>query len=321
MKKKLVMDFTALFSNHCPRMAIVSGIGELNLERDTESAMEVDWEEERSISDVSMPDYTQEEEASDVEGKVTIEEAKEEDAEGSEASFQTDAKALVQAILQPESQGYKVARHQADTEVIRPNEGPVVIHNHYYNNVFAYPGGGHQDRTETVMHDQDLNLETVNVPAYDARLRTLNVVKQTLNYSIGIFFLGILFRNVASDIRNEYAKLNHIKMLKIDQCKREYFVNKCDEYGQLPALKDLCLEWSLCFSDEFHPEDTTFYTQLAFQVVGALINGFLDKVGNLNKVFLVALVAVWYGGNFLCGYYKGAAHLHESSNALVKKQQ
>lgn len=314
-------------------MDLLSGLRNLTVDQQLGTPMDIDSEEIRDESDVSMRDYTMDEMDQDQTDDNVIKEQDE-----SDQTFQSDAKALVKAIFQPESQGFKVAtQSNLDVDAMKSNQN-YVVHNHYYNNVFTYPQqGSMSSRIDNNMDDQEIHYEDQDIiyndqpysllpppsPSGlsitpDQTLMMLNLIKQTLNYSIGIFFIGLLFKNLKSDVLNEYNKLEHIKNLKIDQCKKEYFINKCDEYGQLPALKDLCLEWSLCFSDEFHPDDTTFYTELVFKVIGSLINGFLEKFGNLNKAFLVTLLLVWYFGNFICGYYKGNS---TSSNIYTKDGQ
>lgn len=296
-------------------MDLLNGLNHLSMETSDETQMEVDEEEIGNLSDVSMKDYPLSE-IGDVSNQEDVVDHTSEPEE-LEQSFQSDAKALVQAIFKPESQGFKLATQSATTgnDLLKSNDEKFIVHNHYYNNIFTYPQDSnigrleaHKDMIDPDQENQfnnDQNKPSLHSVTPDQTFMILNLIKQTLNYSIGLFFVGLLFKNLKSDVLNEYNKLEHIKNLKIDQCKREYFINKCDEYGQLPALKDLCLEWSLCFSDEFHPDDTTFYTELVFKVIGSLINGFLEKFGNLNKIFLVTLLLVWYVGNFICGYYKG----------------
>lgn len=331
-------------------MDLLSGLSNLQVNtnenfRPIDDAMDVDMDVDMDRdSDVDMDDYVvidqQEKEPAEMERQS--EEAAKKEAENSDtsdineaadSSFQTDAKALVHALLSPESQGFKLAT-KSNSEVLQSKQGNYIIHNHYYNNVFAYPGqvgnsfdvqnrisdedyeknenkAAGLDLNENEPHNSQIYQQHSSSSQKDNTFLVLNLLKSSLNYGILVFFILLLFKNIKSDIRNEYNKLEQIKNLKIDQCKMDYFKNKCDEYGQLPALKELCLNWSLCFSDEFHPDDTTFYTELAFKVIGALINGFLENIGNLNKLFLASLVFIWYFGNFLCGYYKGNNSAHD----------
>lgn len=230
---------------------------------------------------------------------------------------------LIRTILAPETQGYMLgaarsgnqrrdasedepgegvvadSSPQTHTTIGKLNDKNVIIHNHFYN-IIAGPGPGYG------LDDPQALWAHENLEDSDRRLRLFEYVKKTLNYSLLLGFAYLAVRQVTRDIGVEYQRLMIRENLQKEQCVEEYYVNRCDEYGQLPALKDECLEWRICMSEgNTNHIRTVFYSELAMQVVGRLINETLDSIGGMNRLFLLVALSVWYLVNFACGYMRG----------------
>lgn len=250
---------------------------------------------------------------------------------------------LIQKILQPETQGYEFAlfrskqsvskgeqhdeeeedneEHQeAQLKQYNPYETSkaisssgnekqkyenIIIHNHFYN--IVHPGMN-SDPALNFVEDKFIDEIEDNAQVGVRNIQTFENVKKAINYSMIILFGYIIIRQLSVDISQEYQKLQIREMYERDQCRHEYDINNCDEYGQLPALKNECLEWKICFSEGSTDQLTSiFYSELAIRVLSKIINESLESIGMINRVFLVGALIIWYMGNFLCGYVKGLA--------------
>ena len=230
---------------------------------------------------------------------------------------------LIRTILEPESRGYMLGaarsgkqKHCASEEELglgptadssprthtafgKLNDKNVIIHNHFYN-IIAGPGLGYGFDDPGAMRAPE------SLKNSDRRLRLFECVKKTLNYLLVLGFAYVAVRQVTRDIGVEYQRLVIRENFQKEQCMEEYYVNRCDEYGQLPALKDECLEWRICMSEgNTNHIRSVFYSELAMRVVGRLINETLDSIGGMNRLFLLVALSMWYLVNFACGYMRG----------------
>ncbi|GMM27328.1 hypothetical protein DAMA08_000440 [Martiniozyma asiatica (nom. inval.)] len=286
---------------------------------------------ERSMCDGIGNDdsYMDVEDVDMAKSEETIENMQEEfiDDNRPDGKFQGSKRPESENAFQDESKG-------PGADKIREHSGKdqYVIHNHFYQNIFGYPEkrvrgqikmplsldwqgqGQEQEQAEQEQAEEEQENEQFQFYNFEQDYTTepnnviimLNLMKSSINYTCCLIIMFFIFRNFSSDLQQEYERLLHFHSLKVDQCQREYWINKCDDphYAQLPALKDQCLEWSICFSDEFLSESGVNYTELGVKLIGRLINEFLETIDNMNKLILLAFILVWYLGNALVEYYK-----------------
>ena len=198
----------------------------------------------------------------------------------------------------------------------RHDEGKTIIINNYFISA------GRRDYGENISeglefdavrndYDDDYEHECLRDHNRFNFVFLFETLKRSINYSIILVVGYLIFRKVDEDLRLEYAKLNIRDEYHRRQCFNEYNVNKCAEYGQLPALKQECLEWEICFNggntNQFR---SMFYSELFIHVSSRLLDETLSNIGNMNKAFLMTCLLMWYIGNFACGYVKGINERH-----------
>lgn len=306
-----------------------------------------------SDEDVSMKDYT-EDEIENVEAPgyysnapmectdntikqrrrdPTNRKQKTDDEEAVEDSPEGKPISLIRSIFEPETQGYmlgvshsnhknsceKVSSEQVadanspslDTVYGKFNDRNVIIHNHFYN-IVAAPG-----------FEQEYGHSAGNGHLEDRNrnLQLFEHFKRTLNYSIILAICYLAVRQISRDIAFEYHRLSIRENIQKDQCVEEYYINRCDEYGQLPALKNECLEWKICMNEgNTNHIRSVFYSELAMQVVGRLINESLNNIGGMNRVFLLVALSLWYLVNFACGYMRGTHGEQERATLAMNRR-
>ncbi|KAI5187169.1 hypothetical protein NEHOM01_1978 [Nematocida homosporus] len=92
--------------------------------------------------------------------------------------------------------------------------------------------------------------------------------------------------SVKNDISIKTIKQLEKNKLKIEECTRQYFLNKCDPSERVPALEDKCNEWAACMrADPFREE----ITKVVFQVASDAIEEFLTGV-SIRSVLISTLV-------------------------------
>lgn len=259
------------------------------------------------------------------------------------------SKSLIPTILQPETQGYLLGKLRSqkqeeleghengvdhvdetindDTAKLNPtiptrtiygklDDKNVIIHNHFYNIIPPNYDIG----DSSVDSCQNCRYWTEN--NQNNHIRIFENIKRSINYSILILLGYIAITQISKDISLEYQKLIIREEFEREQCMNDYEVNRCDEYGQLPELKNECLEWKICFSSgNTHQFKSVFYSELVMQVIGRLINETLDNIGGINRIFLLCCLTIWYFGNFLCGYVKGAQFHHEGNSNYISRSK
>lgn len=225
------------------------------------------------------------------EGEGEEKEEKEEDAKME--------RSIIPRIFRPQDEGFHLGKVNAlqaqdDNELVQSYEGmigdkPVVIHNHYYH-----------------INNEKEDTEEIHTDAVNKNLIIIKGFKDILNYSIILSISYFVIVQIWKDIRNEYREFEINREIMKGQCLIDYTNNKCDIYGQLPALKEECLNWLICIN-----EGNSGYlknlkkSQLGVSIIGKLTNELLDKISNLNKLFILGVLVIWYSGNFAYGYVKG----------------
>lgn len=186
----------------------------------------------------------------------------------------------------------------SSTEILykKLNDRNLIIHNHFYNIIAPNNNGNHEDDSylpEQIDSEENNNFNDKNEENYNIRI--FENIKIIINYSIIVSFTLFLVLRISKDIGIEYNKLVIREKFEQEQCMNEYYTNKCDEYGQLPALKRECLEWKICFSsgNSIHLK-SIFYSELCMQVIGRLVNEMLNNIGGKNKVVLIVTIFIWY---------------------------
>lgn len=213
----------------------------------------------------------------------------------------------------------KADNNISSTEILykKLHDRNLIIHNHFYNIIASNNNEKSEDNNYLSDHpDFEENLDFYDQNE-NYNIRIFENIKIIINYSIIVSFSLFLILRIIKDIGIEYNKLVIREKFEQDQCMNEYYTNKCDEYGQLPALKRECLEWKICFSsgNSIHLK-RIFYSELFVQVIGRLVNEMLNNIGGKNKVVLIIIIFIWYFGNFLCGYVRSQ---HVNSNEKRKK--
>ncbi|MDF2700676.1 MAG: uncharacterized protein K0Q49_2239 [Haloplasmataceae bacterium] len=262
-----------------------------------------------------------------------------------------ESKSIFQRFLQPEDEGYLLGRHQRDQEVKNVNndveesekhltvkEGSnklseesstvyhrmfndknIIIHNHFYNFV------GNPYHPENFLNEEENDISysnNYNSTNNNKSLAMIETFKKTLNYSIILFIGYFIIKQIYQDISIEFEQMNIRQEIHRDQCLREYEINKCDEYGQLPALKEECLEWKVCINKGLSSYlDNITLSELSLSIISRIINESLNKIGHLNKLFILSIVLIWYLGNFICGYYKGLVVIDDNNNKIRKNEK
>ncbi|KAG0675742.1 hypothetical protein C6P40_001583 [Pichia californica] len=203
------------------------------------------------------------------------------------------------------------AIHPIKTISGKHDDRNIIIHNHYYNIITP----NHHEFNDTYIPDDNYyqnsdkgkknNTEygRIDQEYYRRSTFVFENLKNVINYSILISLVTIIILRLHKDIGIEYNNLIIRERFQQEQCMNEYYENRCDINGQLPALKDDCLEWKICFSSGNTAHfKKVFYSELCMRVIGRLINETLNNIGGRNKMFLVIVLVVWYIGNFMYGY-------------------
>lgn len=207
--------------------------------------------------------------------------------------------------------GYPIGNTQSCFR--RTGDKSIIIHNHFYN--FASPidqqdNDTYEDVDAAVQHQSGA-----------IRFRT---IRNMLNYSLLLTIAVFALRRILLDVQQEFGKIKIREDFNKDQCFQEYTMNKCDEYGQLPALKEECLEWKACYSEgENKYFRSAILSEIFLGVFSRMIDQTLNNIGNVNKIFIILGFLVWYVGNFLCGYMRGLTTLesHERDQRIPSSNQ
>lgn len=311
----------------------------LSLDANCKTSITIDNEEEED-DDISMRDYTDEDiipthnQHEDYgmhyrcsNDRVDNEIQEQNDNEDNKASNKFN----FGNILSPESQGYALSqvingKSNGDKDIIRKedlkmfDDKNIVIHNHFYNIntgdgiTRRYNSSNHQMITNNEHNkneyddDYEYNADDIkNEVSHRNNITIFEQLKKSINYSIILIIGYHVLQTIREDFRIEYDKLNVRLELQKDQCFREYTLNKCSEYGQLPALKEECLEWEICFNNgQSNQYKSMIYSELIFHVISRVLNNTLNNIGGMNKIYLLGCLLIWYMGNFMFGYFKGS---------------
>ncbi|KAI5180973.1 hypothetical protein NEOKW01_1214 [Nematocida sp. AWRm80] len=80
---------------------------------------------------------------------------------------------------------------------------------------------------------------------------------------------------IKNDIYIRRAVIEEENNYKIEECKREYLINKCAPETRVPALEQQCKEWEECMSkNPFRQEITKVVFRVASESIEEFINGF-----------------------------------------------
>ncbi|AWU76965.1 uncharacterized protein C5L36_0C08770 [Pichia kudriavzevii] len=239
------------------------------------------------------------------------------DSESAMTSGRRMAGAL--ALLQPENHGYLVGksvsgRANREEDVGTPSKErslqtltqglgdgrKIVIHNHFYNS------NQHEEPWPT---GDNININSMRF----GKVELFELLKRSINYSLLVWIAYLVLIQIRQDIMEEYRKMEIRNSFMREQCLQEYIVNRCEEYGQLPALKEECLQWEVCYHggvNDIHREPPVL--EIAVHVLGRTIESGLSRLGGLNKLLVLVCVCAWYMGNFALGYMKATRDAHNA---------
>lgn len=134
-----------------------------------------------------------------------------------------------------------------------------------------------------------------------ARLSSLNLLLSSyLSLALNLFLL-LLF--VTSVLKFAFAVKNdiHMKSLKkikegqmdVEECRRQYVLNKCNPEDRVPALEQQCAEWERCMNrDPFRIEVTSVIFRVVSDSLEQLFSGFSMRSLAIGAFFAVLFMRV-----------------------------
>jgi len=114
-------------------------------------------------------------------------------------------------------------------------------------------------------------------------------VSLALNSFLIFTFIVLVFKFVNSirkDIVTKNLNLIEINKIKVEECRRQYVLNKCDPKERVPALESQCKEWEECMKQNpFREEITKAGFRVLSDSIEELLSGF-----SIRTVLLLILV-------------------------------
>lgn len=97
------------------------------------------------------------------------------------------------------------------------------------------------------------------------------------------FFLMLVkfFCVIKGDIQVKLAHVLQANKIKVRECARQYYLNKCSPSERVPALEKQCAEWEVCMNQDPAKEEMT---KVVFRVVGDSIEEFLAGISIRSAV-------------------------------------
>lgn len=92
-----------------------------------------------------------------------------------------------------------------------------------------------------------------------------------------VFFLLIVkfICVIKGDIQVKLAHVLQANKIKVRECARQYYLNKCSPAERVPALEKQCAEWEVCMNQDPTKEEMT---KVIFRVVSDSIEEFLAGI-------------------------------------------
>lgn len=138
--------------------------------------------------------------------------------------------------------------------------------------------------------------EKERLPLFERLLRANYILSSYLSLLLNGFLvlLSILLivkfiLMVKNDISVKTIRKLEENKQKIEECTRQYKLNRCSPEERVPALEEKCKEWETCMrSDPLREE----LTRVVFQVASSTIEEFLNGISIRSAFISTAIIAV-----------------------------
>ena len=119
---------------------------------------------------------------------------------------------------------------------------------------------------------------------------------KTALLSMVIFALYWLFSSVWKDIQRQIKQETAKQLQKINNCRTQYYINKCQLETRVPALEAFCNEQELCMNTEI--EANVKIISQTFNLVGLYLDNFTTEL-TYTSLGIVCLLIVLFFKYFL----------------------
>lgn len=225
----------------------------------------------------------------------------------------------------------------------QPIHVSINTHNHFYPNMHHFmnnelihsnPNNDNNDNNihhAALLYDEYQNKSIYSLPdPWSSRSRPaskycyavtsyLQLFLNTITLGILCFMIMAFIHALRLDVKAIWSQKRHEFELESNQCKMQFYENKCDRDSQLPALIDQCRSWRECMNRN---NDILFKARssLTAKIIGDIVNSFIEPMGWKTLSVIILGCTVWcFSTNFLLGFARARSYYGRRLEDRIKQ--